>query len=105
MSLDLSKLFGYIVDGFNKLLQFIYDVLMHATGYVVQMLLDGVLAFLNWLPVPDFVTTAVTSVQGVGSLSGGVLYFLNLFDVGFGFEVIFGALVARWLLRRIPVIG
>lgn len=38
-------------------------------------------------------------------ITPGVWYFLDFFDFGFGLPVLISAYVARFLIRRIPVIG
>lgn len=38
-------------------------------------------------------------------LSSGVWFFLDFFNLGFGVPLIISALVTRFLIRRLPVIG
>lgn len=38
-------------------------------------------------------------------LSSGVWFFLDLFNLGFGVPLLISALVTRFLIRRLPVIG
>ncbi|WP_454882422.1 DUF2523 family protein [Sphingomonas oryzagri] len=41
----------------------------------------------------------------IGSLDGRVMWFLDLFQVPTCLTIVFGFLVARFVLRRIPFIG
>jgi hypothetical protein len=52
--------------------------------------------------LPDLSGQIQTTFQG---LPGDLVYFTTLFEVNYGLSVVFGALIARFALRRIPVIG
>jgi len=84
-----------------------------------QFILDWFLTCILWLPrfifrnladlveysmtkLPDLSGQIQTTFQG---LPGDLVYFTTLFEVNYGLSVVFGALIARFALRRIPVIG
>lgn len=52
---------------------------------------------------PFIGTAALTSA--FGGLGSGVWYFLDFFNLGFGVPLLISAYVARFLIRRLPVIG
>jgi len=76
------------------------DELQELALWAWVSLVNGIAAFLEWLPVPEF-------LQNIGafSLPDGVLYFLDLFMVSYGLAMVVGAYVLRFILRRIPLIG
>lgn len=43
--------------------------------------------------------------QAFSNLPSGILWFLNYFRVDFGLPLVISAFVARFLVRRLPVIG
>ncbi|QPB42570.1 DUF2523 family protein [Rodentibacter haemolyticus] len=49
------------------------------------------------------------AISNISQLFGGLpstaLYFLSLFKIGTGMQIIFSAYVTRFIIRRIPVIG
>ena len=109
MSFDLSKLYSYIVDGFNSLLQFILDVINWAFDQALIPLLHTLASWVGQLSPPccvDRIPGIVDNFVGLASyLGGGLGWFLGMIDLGFGVQVIMCVLIARFVLRRIPLIG
>jgi hypothetical protein len=75
--------------------------------FVVFAAVFGLVAFL----VP-YAVTYLGPFIGVGSLnsafgavSSAVWFFLDFFQLGYGVPVVISALVSRFLIRRLPVIG
>lgn len=67
-----------------------------------ELLLAGLATFLEALPVPEF----MSSLSGfLGQLPPMVVFFLHYFAVSEGLGFIASALVLRFILRRIPLIG
>ncbi|MCY1287098.1 hypothetical protein D9M70_360840 [compost metagenome] len=67
-----------------------------------SVVMDGIAKFFNAIPVPDFVHQAAGAFQGIPST---VMYFASMFELNFGLKIVLVALVARFILRRIPLIG
>lgn len=87
-----------IGDALEWLKEFFQWVFM----WLWQQILEGLLAVLNAIPVPDFVNQA----QGAfASLSGNILFFANKFALGEGIVMVLAAYGIRFLIRRIPIIG
>lgn len=86
----------------DDLLQFLKDVLLWVPRKLWAEMLDGLAALLESIPVPDFVQQAQDAFGGIG---GNVLFFAQKLAVGEGITMILAALVLRFLLRRIPLIG
>lgn len=64
--------------------------------------LSGFAVVYESIPVPDFLLNIGTLSSG---LSSQTLYFINLFNLPAGIAIVASAYAARFLLRRIPVIG
>jgi len=67
-----------------------------------ELLLDAFASLIEAMPVPEFLTQAQGYFSGVGS---NVLFVLDLFAVPQGMTMIMGALILRFVIRRIPLIG
>ena len=109
MNFDLSRLFQYIVNGFNYIMQFIKDSVLYILDQAVIPLLHALADFVGTMDAPCCIDRIPDIVNGFVSLgsyfSGGFGWFLSMADVGFGVELIMCVLLARFLLRRIPFIG
>lgn len=87
-----------------------YDVACGAKWWVDEIkalalwfydqLLQGFLSLINVIPVPEFMANPANF-----TLPGDVLYWTSLFKVGWGLSVVVSAYLARFILRRIPLIG
>ncbi|MBC8787633.1 DUF2523 family protein [Pseudomonas extremaustralis] len=86
-----NALLGWLVRG--VLVKF---VVMVALYWIVAELV-GVMA--SWLPTGAGLTSAF------GGISAATWYFLDLFAFSNGVPLLIAALVTRFLIRRIPVIG
>jgi hypothetical protein len=58
----------------------------------------GVIGLFASIPVPDFLANDLT-------IPAGVSFFADAAQLPEGIAIVFGAYTARFLLRRIPVIG
>lgn len=84
----------------NDFLTLIVDLLLWIPRKIYEYIADSILYFVGLLPDDSF--NVENSLNG---WSGDVLYFLTLFEIQYGITAIFTALIARFILRRIPVIG
>ncbi|NMZ77678.1 hypothetical protein HBO32_31760 [Pseudomonas nitroreducens] len=56
-------------------------------------------------------STVITGILAVAALAAGVyvpstvMFFASAFELGFGVKIVLAALVLRFILRRIPLIG
>lgn len=69
---------------------------------IYSAVMDGLASFISAIPVPSFVHDAAGAFSGIPSQ---VMYFASAFELNFGIKVILLALVLRFILRRIPLIG
>lgn len=75
--------------------------------FIVFAALFAVLAFMIPKAI-EYVApwVGVNDLNSVFSgLSGGVWFFLDFFELGYGLPLVISAAVTRFLIRRLPVIG
>ena len=68
--------------------------------FIVDNVLQAVAGVFIAIPVPSFLLNV-----GAFGLSSDVLFFTTLFQVPFGLGIVVTAYIARFVLRRIPIIG
>lgn len=70
--------------------------------YLWDQILQAALYLINLIPVPAWAQNA----GGIfASMPSGVAYFMSVFDVNFGLEVLGSALLIRFIIRRLPFVG
>jgi hypothetical protein len=85
----------------QKLLDALIDIVLWIPRQLYGLLVDAVELMLGWLPEIDIV-----DLQGLfDGLGGQLLYFLTVFEFDYGLTAMMTALIARFILRRIPFIG
>jgi len=87
-----------------------YDVPCHASWLVYQLellvdyiydsFMSGAAAIIDIIPVPDFLLTIEPIV-----LSSQISFFLSPFQIEYGLGIIVSAYTARFIVRRLPIIG
>lgn len=78
------------------------DLLLWVPLKLWELLLDGLASVIEAIPVPDFVNSAQGYFNGI---SPQILWVLNLFAVPEGMTMVMAALVLRFVVRRLPVVG
>lgn len=95
-------MFGILLSAFNTVLAFVLRqvvvkfVVLFALFFVIQAFVSTLGSFL---PDPSSLTGAL------GSLTAGMWWFLDLFAFSQGAALVVTAMVYRFLIRRIPLIG
>ena len=95
-------MFGILVSAFYAVLGWLFQqvvikfVVMFALYFIIQEFLSVLGSFI---PDPSSLTGALASVDS------GTWYFLDLFDFSQGAPLVVTALVYRFLIRRIPLLG
>lgn len=95
-------MFGILVSAFNVALGFVLRTV------VVKFILFFGLYFVVQAFVPVLASLLPKSVDIAGlfsSLPDSAWYFVNLFMVTEGIKLMFSALLTRFIIRRIPLIG
>lgn len=86
---------------FQDLIDAFIDFILWLPRQIFSLLVDLVELMMSWLPEIEIV-----DVQSIfDGLGGQLLYFLTVFEFDYGLTAIFTALIARFILRRIPFIG
>lgn len=98
----LDSIKAWFAEKLQMVLDWIYDFFQWLGQKIFAGVLEGLASVLNAIPVPDFFNDAAGLFNNIPP---SFLFFLNLFAVGEGIAMITGALVLRFLIRRIPIIG
>lgn len=95
-------MFGILVSALNVAMGFILRTV------IIKFIIFFALYFIVQAFVPVLVSLLPKSTDIAGlfnSLSDSVWYFINLFMVTEGIKMMFSALLTRFIIRRIPLIG
>tara|TARA_R110001592_G_scaffold44000_5_gene142079 strand:+ start:219 stop:482 length:264 start_codon:yes stop_codon:yes gene_type:complete len=85
----------------QKLLDALIDIVLWIPRQLFGLLVDAVEMMLGWLPEIDIV-----DIERIfDGLGGDLLYFLTIMEFDYGVTAMMTALIARFVLRRIPFIG
>jgi len=85
----------------QKFLDALIDIILWAPRMLFSWLIDAVEHMMGWLP-----EIQVVDVENIfNGLGGQMLYFLTMFEFSYGLTAVMTALIARFVLRRIPFIG
>lgn len=84
----------------DDLLQGLIDLLLWLPRFIYEMLSEAVVFFIDLIPEYSI------DIQGaLNSWPADVMYFMGIIEADYGITAIFTALGARFVLRRVPVIG
>jgi hypothetical protein len=86
----------------KRALEWLGDAITDAIEQVVALLIDGLVAVIELIPVPDFMTQLPGAFSAI---AGTVGYFLAPFQVPQGIAIIASAYAIRFIIRRLPFIG
>lgn len=86
----------------NDLANDFFELLLAFPEYVFEGICRGFAEFLRELPAPSFVLEAGSIFQHVPP---ELAFYSRMLEIPFGISVITAALLLRFVLRRIPIIG
>lgn len=98
-------------------LQSLYDFFIELPIWVIrkiwEALVDSFIFFINVLPDPCCISETAhmlnwfydSIIQNNNALFSWLFWLVDLIEIPFGLNVLFCALIARFILRRIPGIG
>lgn len=98
----LNDALAWIAKLFLGILEWLLELVAWVPKKIWELLLDALASAIEAIPVPDFVASAGNWFGGIPST---VIYFGQFFAVAEGLAMIMSALVLRFVLRRIPLIG
>lgn len=93
-----DKLVGFL----ERILEWTVDLLLWIPQKLYELILDGFAAVIEAIPVPDFMSSLGSLLAG---MDPAIAYFAAPLQLGTGMTWVFSALVIRFLIRRLPVIG
>lgn len=97
-------MYALLASAANYLLGWIFRgvvikfVILAALYYVVTWIAESVLGQLDISPL-----TGLQSL--IDSLPGGLLYIMGLFRFDLGLPLVLGAMLTKFVIRRLPIIG
>ncbi len=91
-----------IADALSKFSQWLMDLLLWIPKKLFELIMDVFASLFEALPVPDFIIRASDAFSGI---SGNVLFFASKFAIAEGLAIYIGALILRFIIRRLPLIG
>lgn len=92
---------GELINFIGQILEWTLDAVVWAALTLYEMLLIGLAAVVNAIPVPSWLAGA----DPFASLDPGVAFFAQAFEIPAGVGIILSAYGIRFLVRRLPVIG
>lgn len=78
------------------------ELLMWLPRRLWELLLEGLAAVINAIPVPTWANDVGSLFSG---LPTGIAWGFYIFNLGTGLTIVVSAFVVRFLIRRIPLIG
>lgn len=87
----------------SALILWLYDFFMWLPRKLFELLAEGIDLLFQSMPVPDFLEDGQAILTALGNSEA--MFWLSIMKVPAGFTMIMGALIARFILRRIPLIG
>lgn len=97
-------MFAIFMSVFNTVLAWIFRgvvikfVILTALYYVVTWIAESVLGQLDISPLTGLQTV-------INSLPGGILYMMGVFKFDVGLPLLLGAMLTKFVIRRLPIIG
>ena len=82
--------------------QDLVDFFLFIPRRLFELMLDGIIALLEWIPVPDW----ILAIPGYFAVAADTLSWgFYVFNFVLGLTIIISAYVLRFFIRRIPVVG
>lgn len=97
-------MFAILSSAFNVVLGFVFrSIIVKFVAFFALFFITT--EFIHVLTGSGLLPSA-SSLTGVfGGIPSGIWYFLDLFNFSMGFSTVLSAFVARFIIRRLPVIG
>ena len=97
-------MYSILVSAFNAVLGWIFRgvvikfVILGAIYYVIAWIAEAVLSTFDISPLTGLQTV-------INAIPTGVLWFMGIFRLDVGIPLILGAMLTKFLIRRLPFIG
>jgi hypothetical protein len=93
---------SFLIHWLGTLVSWCLTLLDKLPLHLWVLVLGGIQDVVNAIPVPGFIGDASNYVAAIPPT---VAYFSGALQLKYGLSVVVSAWLARWLLRRIPLIG
>jgi hypothetical protein len=97
-----DSLIAWFKGVINSCLIWVKELFEWIGNFIYSGLLDGLASVIEKIPAPSFVSQANSFFGNIPSI---VVFFFQYFAIAEGIGFIVAALIARFILRRIPFIG
>lgn len=91
-----------LLDYLRSIIEWIIAFPEWVIRWVFFKFMEAFGVILGAFPAPQFLTDFATYAA---ALTGEVWWFLNMFKITEGFSMVISALMLRFLIRRLPVVG
>lgn len=95
----------FLISFIKRILQWCVDNLVWLVEKLFDLVLTALAAIINAIPVPTWLSNAGAYISGFLSASPYVNFAISTLHLDFGLQVIVGAYLIRFLIRRIPFFG
>jgi hypothetical protein len=89
-------------DWLEDVLLWLLDVLLFVPRKIYELLLQGLAAFINWIPVPQFM---IDLNSNAGAMWASIGWWAEIAQIPEGVTLVLTAYGLRFIVRRLPVIG
>ena len=91
-----------LIQFIARILTWLLDLVKWAAEWLWNEVLGALVTVLSAIPVPQFLTDAPSVLA---ALPSGIAWGLNAFCVPQGLVIYLGALLIRFIIRRLPIVG
>ena len=92
----------FLIDFLQSILTWLFGLVTWALQQCWNLVLLGLAAVLNALPVPSWLSSAPSVFA---AMPDSMAYFGSVFQVSNGVQIMLSAYVIRFVIRRLPLIG
>lgn len=91
-----------LIEFLQRILEWLLDAMLWVPRKLWELILDGLASLLEAIPVPEFMSSLTSWVSGIDP---AIAYFGAPLQLGTGMTWVALAMVIRFAIRRIPVVG
>jgi hypothetical protein len=93
---------AWVTSMLDAVVSWFLGIMQNLAEWVVDGVLKALAGIIEAIPVPDFLSSAAAVFGGIPD---GVVYLLGVAKFGTGLSIVAAAYLARFLIRRLPLVG